>query len=34
HILFDQAALAAADSLKDPAAYLRRLNKMLVELSV
>ncbi|WP_223481309.1 molecular chaperone HtpG, partial [Pseudomonas sp. BF-B-15] len=26
HILFDQAALAAGDSLKDPAAYVRRLN--------
>lgn len=34
HILFDQAALAAGDSLKDPAAYVRRLNKLLVELSV
>ncbi len=33
-ILFDQAALAAGDSLKDPAAYVRRLNKLLVELSV
>lgn len=33
HILFDQAALAAGDSLKDPAAYVRRLNKLLVELS-
>ncbi|CDF84813.1 heat shock protein 90 [Pseudomonas knackmussii B13] len=32
-ILFDQAALAAGDSLKDPAAYVRRLNKLLVELS-
>lgn len=34
HILFDQAALAAGDSLKDPAGYVRRLNKLLVELSV
>ncbi|PVZ13575.1 MULTISPECIES: molecular chaperone HtpG [unclassified Pseudomonas] len=34
HILFDQAALAAGDSLKDPADYVRRLNKLLVELSV
>ncbi len=34
HILFDQAALASGDSLKDPAAYVRRLNKLLVELSV
>jgi len=33
HILFDQAALAAGDSLKDPAGYVRRLNKLLVELS-
>ena len=31
--LFDQAALAAGDSLKDPAAYVQRLNKLLVELS-
>ena len=28
-----QAALAAGDSLKDPAAYVQRLNKLLVELS-
>ena len=34
HILFDQAALAAGDSLKDPAVYVRRLNKLLVERSV
>ena len=33
HILFDQAALAAGESLKDPAAYVTRLNKLLVELS-
>ncbi|MAL92162.1 Chaperone protein HtpG [Stutzerimonas frequens] len=33
HILCDQAALAAGDSLKDPAAYVQRLNKLLVELS-
>ncbi|HZJ94808.1 MAG TPA: molecular chaperone HtpG [Thiopseudomonas sp.] len=32
-ILFDQAALAAGDSLKDPTAYVQRLNKLLVELS-
>ena len=30
---FAAAALAAGDSLKDPAAYVRRLNKLLVELS-
>ena len=33
HVLFDQAALAAGESLKDPAAYVQRLNKLLVELS-
>jgi len=33
HILFDQAALAAGESLQDPAAYVRRLNALLVELS-
>ncbi|MDM7856964.1 molecular chaperone HtpG [Thiopseudomonas acetoxidans] len=33
HILFDQAALAAGDSIKDPAAYVQRLNKLLVELA-
>ena len=33
HILFDQAALAAGDSLKDPAGYVQRLNKLLLELS-
>ncbi|KLD78483.1 molecular chaperone HtpG [Xanthomonas hyacinthi] len=32
-VLFDQAALAAGDSLKDPAAYVRRLNKLLLELA-
>jgi molecular chaperone HtpG len=32
-VLFDQAALAAGDTLKDPAAYVRRLNKLLLELS-
>ena len=31
--IFDQAALAAGDSLKDPAAYVQRLNRLLVELS-
>ncbi len=33
HVLFDQAALAAGDSLKDPAGYVKRLNKLLLELS-
>ena len=33
HVLLDQAALAAGHSLKDPAAYVRRLNDLLVELS-
>jgi molecular chaperone HtpG len=32
-VLFDQAALATGDSLKDPAGYVRRLNKLLLELS-
>lgn len=32
-ILFDQAALAAGDGLRDPADYVRRLNRLLVELS-
>ena len=32
-VLFDQAALAAGDGLKDPAAYVRRLNRLLLELS-
>ncbi|MDR6094976.1 molecular chaperone HtpG [Stenotrophomonas sp. SORGH_AS_0321] len=32
-VLFDQAALAAGDSLKDPGAYVARLNKLLLELS-
>ncbi|SDS03841.1 molecular chaperone HtpG [Halopseudomonas xinjiangensis] len=32
-VLFDQAALAAGESLQDPAAYVRRLNALLVELS-
>lgn len=31
-VLFEQAALAAGDTLKDPAAYVRRLNKLLLEL--
>ena len=31
-VLFDQAALAAGDSIKDPAAYVQRMNKLLVEL--
>ena len=33
HVLFGQAALAAGDSLKDPTAYVQRLNKLLVALS-
>jgi len=33
NVLFDQATLAAGDSLKDPADYVRRLNKLLVELA-
>ncbi|MFT4248502.1 MAG: molecular chaperone HtpG [Pseudomonas sp.] len=33
-VLLDQAALAAGDSLKDPAGYVRRLNKLLLQLSV
>ncbi len=32
-VLFDQAALAAGDSLKDPAGYVKRLNKLLLELA-
>ncbi|MFC0679271.1 molecular chaperone HtpG [Lysobacter korlensis] len=32
-VLFDQAALAAGNGLKDPAGYVRRLNELLVELS-
>ncbi|MDV3468677.1 molecular chaperone HtpG [Stenotrophomonas sp. C3(2023)] len=32
-VLFDQAALAAGDSLKDPGAYVARLNKLLLELA-
>lgn len=32
-ILFDQASLAAGSGLKDPAGYVSRLNKLLVELS-
>ncbi|MFN3578894.1 MAG: molecular chaperone HtpG, partial [Pseudomonas sp.] len=31
HILFDQAALAAGESLQDPGTYVRRLNALLVE---
>ena len=33
HILFDQANLAEGAHLQDPAAYVQRLNKLLVELS-
>lgn len=32
-LLFDQAALAAGDSLDDPASFVARLNKLLLELS-
>ena len=32
-LLFDQAALAAGDSLDDPASFVARLNKLLIELS-
>lgn len=32
-VLFDQAALAAGDSLEDPASFVARLNKLLLELS-
>ena len=32
-LLFDQAALAAGDSLQDPASFVARLNKLLLELS-
>lgn len=32
-ILFDQACLAGGDSLKDPASYVSRLNKLLLELT-
>ena len=32
-VLFDQAALAASESLKDPAGYVKRLNALLLELS-
>ena len=33
HVVFDQANLAEGGSLKDPAAYVRRLNKLLLEIS-
>jgi len=32
-ILFDQAALASGDGLKDPAGYVKRLNRLLLELA-
>ena len=32
-ILFDQANLAEGGQLKDPAAYVRRLNKLLLDMS-
>jgi len=33
HVLFDQANLAEGGSLQDPAAYVRRLNKLLMDVS-
>jgi molecular chaperone HtpG len=33
HIIFDQAKLAAGGKLDDPAAYVKRLNKLLVEMA-
>ncbi|WP_020408044.1 molecular chaperone HtpG [Hahella ganghwensis] len=33
HVLFDQAKLAGGKNLKDPASYVTRLNKLLLELS-
>lgn len=33
HVVFDQASLAEGGSLKDPAAYVRRLNKLLLDIS-
>ena len=33
HVLFDQANLAEGAQLQDPAAYVQRLNKLLLELS-
>jgi len=33
HVLFDQASLAEGGSLKDPAAYVKRLNKLLMDVS-
>lgn len=33
HVVFDQANLAEGGSLKDPAAYVKRLNKLLLEMS-
>ena len=33
HVIFDQANLAEGGSLNDPAAYVRRLNKLLLELA-
>ena len=32
-ILFEQAQLASGDDLEDPAAYVQRLNRLLLELS-
>lgn len=32
-VLFDQAALAVGDGLRDPAAYVKRLNRLLLELA-
>jgi len=31
HVLYDQAMLAEGGELEDPAAYLRRVNKLIVE---
>ena len=33
HVLFDQAALASGEQLKDPGAFVSRLNKLLLDLS-
>lgn len=33
NILFDQASLAEGGQLKDPAAYVARMNKLLLQLS-
>ena len=33
HVIFDQASLAEGGNLKDPAEYVRRLNKLLLEIN-